>query len=99
MKQTITFGRFCDAFNDMGRKTQFSYNALKALYEMLEECNPDYDLDVVALCCEYSESTYDEIRDNYTDCKGMSNDGVREYLNDRTSVVWHSDTHVLYAQF
>jgi hypothetical protein len=59
MKQTITFGKFTDAFRAAGRKDQFSYGALRALYDYIEEMAEDtgveYDLDVIALCCEFTE--------------------------------------------
>jgi hypothetical protein len=60
MKQTITFSRFCDAFKNMGRNDQFSHDAKKALFDYLEENNPDYDLDVIELCCWYVEYDEDE---------------------------------------
>ena len=51
MKQTINFHDFVDAFNRMGRSEQFSYRALKALFEYLEDIfDGDYELDVIALC-------------------------------------------------
>ena len=48
-----------DAFVRMGRKENFSYDGLRALFAHLEEmedaCGEEIELDVVALCCEYSE--------------------------------------------
>ena len=59
MKQTINFSQFVDAFNGMGRGKQFSYDGLKALFDYLEQYGEDtgeeVELDVIALCCEYSE--------------------------------------------
>lgn len=65
MKQTITFNQFVDQFKDYERADNFSYNGLKVLYNHIEECYPDFDLDVIALCCEYSEDELDEHLENY----------------------------------
>ena len=65
MKQTITFGQFQDAFFNMDRQNQFTYKGKKALFEYLEEYEDDTDeqieLDVIALCCDYTE--YDSLED------------------------------------
>ena len=59
MIQTINQSQFIDAFRAMGRETQFSYAALVALFEWLEEIgeHQDYyqELDVIQLCCEFTE--------------------------------------------
>lgn len=59
MKQNIGFGQFCDAFHNMGRADQFTYKAKRALYDYLEEyeesTGTEVDIDVIALCCDYSE--------------------------------------------
>lgn len=53
------FQDFVDQFNRRGRSTQFSKEGLRTLFDYLEEVNPDYELDVIELCCEYTE--YDDI--------------------------------------
>lgn len=59
MKQTITFCDFTDAFRDAGRADDFSYDALRVLFDYLEDFEDDtgeeYELDVVALCCDWTE--------------------------------------------
>lgn len=55
MKQDITFSDFTASFHRMGRDDQFSYEALRLLYDFLEEVQPDYELDVIALCCDFTE--------------------------------------------
>lgn len=85
MKQTITRGDFHDAFEKMGRKDNFSYDGLDALFEYLE----DYmELDVIALCCDFfeydtaleaaKESGYDGAEDN---------DEALEWLQSETIVI------------
>lgn len=50
---------FIKAFADYGRETQFSNAGLYALYSYLEDlsdsCGEDIELDVIAICCDYSE--------------------------------------------
>ena len=65
MKQTITFGQFQDAFYNMDRQGKFSYPAKKALFEYFEEyedsVGEQIELDVIAICCDYTE--YDSLED------------------------------------
>jgi len=59
MKTIITVHSFVDAFRAYGRESQFSYHALRALFEHLERVEDDTDteleLDPIALCCEWAE--------------------------------------------
>lgn len=60
MKKTISEYDFINAFKQNSeRKDTFSYYGLKALYEYLEQYEDDtgeeMELDVVAICCEYTE--------------------------------------------
>ena len=105
MKQTIQLSGFRDAFIRAGRKDQFSHEALALLYEYFEEIDPDYDLDVIAICCEYSEATPEDIARDYSiDIDGLEDDEIQravlDHLYDHTSVVGvtHSDT-IVFAQY
>ena len=57
--QTITESMFHDAFVRMGRKDQFSYEGRAALYgylaELVNDTGEPFELDVVALCCDFTE--------------------------------------------
>ena len=59
MKQTIDVYGFRRAFERTDRKDQFSYEGLKALFDWLEEyeegTGDEVELDVIALCCEFTE--------------------------------------------
>lgn len=61
---TVTNSTFCDHFHSI-RPGNFSYSALDALfdyYEELEESTGEkIELDVIAICCEWTE--YDSIED------------------------------------
>ena len=58
MKKTISFYDFCDAFPE-SRKDTFSYEGKKAIFEYIEELEDETgeetELDVIALCCEFTE--------------------------------------------
>ena len=59
MKQTISEHDFCDAFRIMKRLENFSYAGRKALFAYFEEYEEDsgeeVELDVIAICCDFSE--------------------------------------------
>jgi hypothetical protein len=92
-----TASQFRDHFAAMGRSDQFSYEALGLLYLVLEENIEGYELDVVALCCDYSEDTPEGIAKAY----GLHEDtDVVDYLSEHTQVVGVTDSGtILYAQF
>lgn len=88
--------QFRDAFRDAGYKNQFSYDGLTVLFDFLEETNPDYDLDVVELCCTYAEATPDQIADSYS----IELDDVMEFLKRHSAIVGTTDDNtIVYAQF
>lgn len=91
-------------------RDNFSCQGYKVLFDYFEEIDSDMALDVIAICCEYSEETVEEIArnysidlndadpedDNYEDqCKEI----VRDYLNDHTSLVGETDSGFVYQAF
>ena len=58
MKTNVTEYDFTNAFQQI-RPDNFSYQGLQALYEYMTELEDDmgeeFELDVIALCCDYSE--------------------------------------------
>ena len=83
---------FRDAFRDYGRETQFSYEALTALYEHLSclaaDTDEPIDLDVICLCCEWSEyESIAEIRDAYELLEGVADKDVFETLQNHTDAI------------
>ena len=58
MKQTIGFYEFRNAFESL-RPDNFSYEGLSLLWDYFEQYEEDtgeeIELDVIAICCEYSE--------------------------------------------
>lgn len=72
MKQSIGQSQFNDAFINMNRKENFTYEGRKALFDYLEqyeeETGEEIELDVIALCCEYTEySDLEEFQKDYGD--------------------------------
>ena len=96
MKQTINFYAFVDAFHAYKRYDQFGYDALQILFDYLESYEEDsgseLELDVIALCCDYSCDTIEDIASNYgldlSDCETDEErlEVVLDYLNDNTQV-------------
>lgn len=64
MYKSVSFEDFQDAFRNMDREENFSYEALRALFDYLERLEEDMGepmkLDVVAFCCVYEEIHDDE---------------------------------------
>jgi len=96
MKQTINFSQFIDAFRDHNRLDNFTYDGLKALFDYLEQleddCGTGFELDVIALCCEFSE--YDTAleaaeQQGYEELEvaGLQEAQALDYLQDHTSVI------------
>jgi hypothetical protein len=54
MKTTIYKSDFIEAFQDV-RPDQFSHAGLSALYDFFEDCGQEIELDVIAICCEFTE--------------------------------------------
>jgi len=107
MIQTINLSDFRAAFHSMGRQDQFSYEGLGALFDYMEEIAPDSELDVIALCCDYSEDTIAQIAEAYGLEFSAIEDGdtdaerehARAYLEENTTIVAETANGFLYAQF
>jgi hypothetical protein len=93
MKQTINLSQFRDEFQAI-RPNNFSYEGLESLYEYFEEFDPDMELDVIAICCDFCEMTMDEIFEAYPDVLDLIDMDrptqstysiVVDYLNDNGS--------------
>jgi len=66
MKKTIGLYEFREAFANMGRTENFSYEGAEALFDYLEEVDEDMELDVIAICCDYTEyANFGEIDEAY----------------------------------
>ena len=104
MKQTVNLSDFRDAFRAHDRQDQFSYEALELIFNYYEEMDEDMELDVIAICCDLSESDFADVAEQYSiDIEDMDEDeiqdAVREYLNENTSVIGETSSTIVYAQF
>jgi len=83
MKVTINFDGFERAFQRYGRGEQFSYEGLEALFEHLEllesDMAEDIELDVIGLCCEYTE--YDNLQ-IFQDENGKEYESIEDIENE-----------------
>ena len=109
MKTTVTFSEFVDAFHAYDRYDQFGYDALKMIFEYLEEyedsTGEEVELDVIAICCDYSVDCWEAIADIYRidleDCEDddEKEEAVLEYLNDNTMVLGQCSSGIVYQTF
>lgn len=86
----VTFSSFCDTFFKMDRANKFSYDGKRALFEYLESIEDEseqMELDVIALCCDFTEfeTALQAALDYGFD--GESEKDALKWLNDRTTVI------------
>jgi len=97
MKKTISFYEFQRDFQDI-RPDNFSYDGLRALFDYLEDlsedCGTEIELDVIAICCEFSEyGTATEAAKNYDfapdedDNEEDQEAAALEFLENETQVI------------
>ena len=108
MFQTINFCAFRGAFRSHDRNENFSYWAKHLLFdylEELEESGEPIELDVIALCRDYQESTYAEVIRDY-DIQDIDESDeewmktlVMKYLEEHTRVIGDTGGSVLFASF
>jgi hypothetical protein len=114
MKITINRYQFERAFIDANRKENFSYEALGLLFDYFEDyeeqTGEEIKLDFIAICCEYTEDTAEEIARNYSidlsdldpeddDYEEQCTEAVRDYLNDNTQLVGDTADGFVYLSF
>jgi predicted ArsR family transcriptional regulator len=67
--QTLSQSEFIEAFKRSSRADQFSYEALEAIFEYLEDYSrdsgEDVEFDLVAICCDWQEATWQEVAEQY----------------------------------
>ena len=85
-------------------RDNFTHEAYELLFDYFEGGDPDMVLDVISICCDYSEDTLLDIIDNYSiDVEGMDEDekinAVRGYLEQNTTVVGETASGFVYACF
>lgn len=105
----VTESIFMDAFRQYDRKDAFSYEGLQALYEMLTECEEGIgnELDVIAICCDFSEHSEDTaipdygylFDDNDIDIDERDYQTLIELLQDETLVLVLDNGNIIVQAF
>ena len=95
--QTVGLSDFRNAFEQYNRKEQFSYDALEALFNYLEnyaqDTGEDVELDIIGLCCEYTEYfNLEELQKSYPDI-----DSIQD-LENYTTVISIDDSESFIIQ-
>jgi hypothetical protein len=108
MKTTVYFSEFCDYFHKI-RPDNFSYQGLRILFDYLEEidnsCGIESELDVIGICCEFSEATWEVIASDYSiEIDQTENDDeqkaqVLDFLADQGVLIGETDSSIVYRQF
>ncbi len=98
MKQEVSKSDFIREFREYGRQDQFTQQGLCALYDYLEQyeedCGTPIELDVIALCCEYTEyEDLEELQNNYAGVESMKR------LEDNTTVIMIDDESFIIADY
>lgn len=113
MKTSVSYYDFQRAFERCDRANQFSREGLKTLFDYLEAyedgTGEEIELDVIALCCDYTESTFAQVADDYSISIDYDDDEERDealkeqvlaHLNDHTTIVGEvNGDSVIYQQF
>lgn len=105
MYQSVSINEFRDAFRLAGRSDQFSREGMRVLFDYLEQMEQDtgeqIELDVIALCCEWYESSAEElVKDNDADELDPEDmDAVEDWLRARTQVAGRVGDGFVYAAF
>lgn len=95
MKTTVYLNEFRNAFQAI-RPNNFSYEGLEVLFNYLTELEndtgEDMELDVIALCCNFSEDSSENIIRNYSincddDEDDEIDDHIKHYLEYKTILV------------
>lgn len=99
MKKTVDQSEFVKEFDEYNRSENFSVEGREALFDYLEQLEEDMDseieLDIIALCCEYSEyESLEEFNNDY----GKECETIDE-ISDYTQVINIDDTRFIIQAF
>lgn len=109
----VTETMFKDMFVKMGRKDNFSYAGLSALYEYLidleDATGVPMECDVIAICCDFTETSVDDFIGDFDhlfdseELAEMDDDEKRNHVlevtNDHTMVIPVNDDTFIYQAF
>lgn len=108
MKTTINFSEFRDHFYGI-RPDNFSYEGLKILFDYFEEyeesTGDEIELDVIGLCCDFAESTWEAIASDYSieidinENEDEQKVQVLDFLADQGVLIGETSNSIVYRQF
>lgn len=99
MKQTLNFTTFANTFQNSSRADQFSYEALELIFDYIEECDSDYEFDMIAICCEWAEEDAATLA-QYYNFDSAELDDVVKAMQDATQVAGTTAAGaIVYVQF
>lgn len=91
--------QFRNKFYEYGRGSQFSYQALGLLFDYLDNIHDEncyYELDVIAICCEYVEMEENEVRSCYS---LEPDEDIEDYLSEHTAYIGKTPKGYLFSKF
>lgn len=95
----VYFNDFLDEFKKYNRDDQFSYEGKKALYNYLNDLGELIELDVIGLCCDFSEySSLKEFNNDYSYSIGENIDFIND-VYDYTIVIPIDDKSFIIQDF
>lgn len=104
MYMQIDAATFRETFKAYNRQDNFSHDGLNALFEYLEEFESEVgpvEFDCIAICCEYSEQSFDDIINDYgldvPEDEALSY--ILDYLEENTTIVAILEDSILYQVF
>jgi hypothetical protein len=108
MKTIVYFAEFRDYFHEI-RPDNFSYQGLRILFDYLEEyeesTGEEIEFDVIAICCDFSEESFENIADLYgieldeNDDEDEQKQQVIDFLQSEGAYVGDSINGIIYRNF
>ena len=108
MKTTVYFSEFCDYFHKI-RPDNFSYEGLRVLFDHIADidnsCGEESELDVIGLCCDFAESTWEVIASDYSieidinENEDEQKAQVLDFLADQGALIGETSNSIVYRQF
>ena len=98
MEKNIYLDDFVNEFKRYGREENFTYAGLKALFDFIEELEifeDEWTLDVIALCCEFTE--YENLEEFQADY-GKEYETIED-IENVTTVIMVDDVSFIIQSF
>ena len=96
MKTTVNFSEFRDLFQQI-RPDNFSYQGQKILFYYFEEyeesTGEEIEMDIIAICCDFSEDSFGNIADQY----GIELDNEMDEDYQKQQVIEHLEGEGAYV--